>query len=341
MLFTSGSEGTPKGVVLSHENIQANLAQMLTQLDFNKKDVVFTALPLFHAFGLTAGVMLPVLHGIKTFLYPSPLHYRKVPNAIYDCNATITFGTDTFLAGYGQYAHPYDFYSLRYIFAGAEKLKEKTKTLWMEKFGLRIFEGYGVTEASPVISCNTPMRNKSGTAGHFLPGIRYKIKKVSSLQQGGRLFISGPNLMLGYLSAEIPGKIIPLPEGWHDTGDIVVMDEGYLRITDRAKRFAKIGGEMLSLTGLENTFYELWPDCQHALIFVPDARKGESLILVTEYEHATRAVLANFYREKGLTELGLPRQLFYIKTLPLLSTGKVNYPAVKEWVSKQLAVKGI
>lgn len=337
VLFTSGSEGTPKGVVLSHENIQANLAQMLTQLDFNKKDIVFSALPLFHAFGLTAGVILPVLHGIKTFLYPSPLHYRKVPNAIYDCNATITFGTDTFLAGYGQFAHPYDFYSIRYVFAGGEKLKEKTRVLWMEKFGLRIFEGYGVTEASPVISCNTPMRNKPGTAGHFLPGIRYKIKKVSSLQRGGRLFISGPNVMLGYLSSDAPGKLTPLPGGWHDTGDIVSLDEGYLQIIDRVKRFAKIGGEMLSLAGLESAIYELWPHCQHALVNLPDSKKGECLILVTEYEQATRHQLSNFYRTHGLPELGLPRQIFYMKNLPLLSTGKVNYPIVKQWVTERLA----
>ncbi|BBB14791.1 AMP-dependent synthetase and ligase [Candidatus Rickettsiella viridis] len=336
VLFTSGSEGEPKGVVLSHENIQANMAQMTTQIDFNQKDIFFSALPLFHAFGLTACVILPIYHGIKTFIYPSPLHYRKVPNMIYECNATITFGTDTFLAGYGRYAHPYDFYSIRYVFAGAEKLKEKTRKLWMEKFGIRIFEGYGVTEASPVISVNTPMQNKPGTVGNFLPGIRYEIEPVAHIKDGGRLLVSGPNIMLGYLSAEQPGEIMPPSHGWYDTGDIVEVDgDGYLSIKDRAKRFAKISGEMVSLTAVENAIYDLWPDKHHAVLTIADARKGEQLILVTEYKLATRNDLLKFYQEKGLSELNLPRRLYFIDVMPLLGSGKVSYMEVKKWLENQ------
>lgn len=336
ILFTSGSEGDPKGVVLSHKNIHANIAQMTTQVDFNKRDIFFSSLPLFHAFGLTACIILPVYHGIKTFLYPSPLHYRKVPNMIYECNATIMFGADTFLAGYGRYAHPYDFYSVRYVFAGAEKLKEKTRKLWMEKFGIRIFEGYGVTEASPVISVNTPMQNKPGTVGKFLPGIRYEIEPVSDIKEGGRLLISGPNIMLGYLSKEL-GEIIPPPHGWHDTGDIVSVDgEGYLTIKDRVKRFAKISGEMLSLTAIENKIYELWPDKYHALLSVPDAKKGEQLILITGYQCATRSLLIKAFKELGLSELSLPRKIYFMDNMPLLGSGKVDYRAVKEWLKKTL-----
>jgi acyl-[acyl-carrier-protein]-phospholipid O-acyltransferase / long-chain-fatty-acid--[acyl-carrier-protein] ligase len=335
VLFTSGSEGEPKAVVLSHNNIQANLAQMTTQIDFNQKDIFFTALPLFHAFGLTACVILPIFHGIKTFIYPSPLHYRKVPNMIYECNATITFGTDTFLAGYGRYAHPYDFYSIRYVFAGAEKLKEKTRKLWMEKFGIRIFEGYGVTETSPVISVNTPMQNKPGTVGIFLPGIRYEIEPVPHIKGGGRLLVSGPNVMLGYLSSEQPGEIIPPSHGWYDTGDIVEVDaSGYVTIKDRAKRFAKISGEMISLTAIENLIYDLWPDKHHAILNFPDAKKGEQLILVTDYKLATRHALLKFYQEKGLSELSLPRRLYFIDEMPLLGSGKVNYREVTVWLEK-------
>lgn len=335
ILFTSGSEGEPKGVVLSHKNIQANLAQVTTQVDFNQRDIFFSSLPFFHAFGLTACIILPIYHGIKTFIYPSPLHYRKVPNMIYECNATIMFGADTFLAGYGRYAHPYDFYSIRYVFAGAEKLKEKTRKLWMEKFGIRIFEGYGVTEASPVISVNTPMQNKPGTVGNFLPGIRYEIEPVPEIEQGGRLLISGPNVMLGYLSKEPIGEIIPPSHGWYDTGDIVEVDEeGYLSIKDRAKRFAKISGEMVSLTAIENIIYDLWPDKHHAILSVPDAKKGEQLVLVTDYKLATRPTLIKAYREKGLSELSLPRRLYFIGSMPLLGSGKVDYRAVKFWLEE-------
>jgi acyl-[acyl-carrier-protein]-phospholipid O-acyltransferase / long-chain-fatty-acid--[acyl-carrier-protein] ligase len=339
VLFTSGSEGTPKGVVLSHENIQANIAQMTTQIDFNQKDIFFSALPLFHAFGLTSCIILPIYHGIKTFLYPSPLHYRKVPNMIYECNATITFGTDTFLAGYGRYAHPYDFYSIRYVFAGAEKLKEKTRKLWMEKFGIRIFEGYGVTEASPVISVNTPMQNKPGTVGNFLPGIRYEIEPIPHIKGGGRLLISGPNIMLGYLSTSQAGEIIPPSHGWYDTGDIVEVDaNGYLTIKDRAKRFAKISGEMISLTAIESVIYDLWPDKHHAVINIPDLKKGEQLILITDYKFATRSALINFYKERGLSELSLPRSVYFIEAMPLLGTGKVNYMAIRSWLEAQFCI---
>ncbi|MEN9450659.1 MAG: AMP-dependent synthetase and ligase [Pseudomonadota bacterium] len=336
ILFTSGSEGEPKGVVLSHKNIQANLAQVTTQVDFNQRDIFFSSLPFFHAFGLTACIILPIYHGIKTFIYPSPLHYRKVPNMIYECNATIMFGADTFLAGYGRYAHPYDFYSIRYVFAGAEKLKEKTRKLWMEKFGIRIFEGYGVTEASPVISVNTPMQNKPGTVGNFLPGIRYEIEPVPEIKQGGRLLISGPNVMLGYLSKEQIGEIIPPSHGWYDTGDIVeVDDEGYLSIKDRAKRFAKISGEMVSLTAIENIIYDLWPDKHHAILSVPDAKKGEQIVLVTDYKLATRPMLIKAFKEKGFSELSLPRRLYFIDSMPLLGSGKVNYIGVKIWLEEQ------
>lgn len=337
VLFTSGSEGTPKGVVLSHENIQANRYQMASRVPFSSQDIIFNALPIFHSFGLTAGTLLPLLSGIKVFLYPSPLHYRIIPEVIYDINATITFGTATFLSNYARYAHPYDFYSLHYVFAGAEKLKEETYNLWSDKFGIRLLEGYGATETAPVIAVNTPMQNKRGTVGRFLPGMQYKLVSVPGIADGGRLFVSGPNVMIGYMLAEQPGKLQPPANGWHDTGDIVSIDDlGYISIKDRAKRFAKIGGEMVSLSAVEQYITELWPNYQHAVLSIPDSKKGEQIVLITEFKSAQLSEIISFAKTKGITEISLPRKILVIETIPVLGTGKIDYVALKTWLNENL-----
>ena len=333
VLFTSGSEGTPKGVVLSHANILANRYQMGALLDFNPRDVVFNALPIFHSFGLTGGLLLPLLAGVKTFLYPSPLHYRLVPQLAYDSNATIFFGTDTFLAGYARAANAYDFYSLRYVFAGAERVRAETRAAWAEKFGLRILEGYGATEMSPVIAVNTPMQFKAGTAGRFIPGIDWRLEPVPGVAEGGRLILKGPNLMLGYLRAETPGRLEPPEASVYDTGDIVSVDaRGFVTILGRLKRFAKVGGEMVSLAAVESAIAALWPDRRHAVIAVPDVRKGEQLLLVTEHAGASREELLAHAREMGLPELFLPRTIIHVERLPLLGSGKPDYKAIAELV---------
>ena len=206
VLFTSGSEGAPKGVVLSHANLLANCQQIAARVPFGSQDIILNALPLFHAFGLSAGTVLPITTGMRVFFYPSPLHYRIVPEMAYEVNATVLFGTNTFLSGYARFAHPYDFYSIRYVFAGAEKLKDETRRVWAEKFGIRIFEGYGATETSPSLTTNTPMDYRAGSVGRFLPGIEYRLDPVPGVEQGGRLSVRGPNVMLELPAGRSAGR---------------------------------------------------------------------------------------------------------------------------------------
>jgi acyl-[acyl-carrier-protein]-phospholipid O-acyltransferase/long-chain-fatty-acid--[acyl-carrier-protein] ligase len=340
ILFTSGSEGTPKGVVLSHRNMLANTAQAAARIDFGRADKVFNVLPMFHSFGLTIGVVLPIVSGVRIFLYPSPLHYRTVPELIYNVNATIMFGTDTFLNGYARAAHAYDFRSLRYILAGAEPVKESTRHLYLEKFGLRILEGYGVTETAPALALNTPMFNKFGTVGRLLPGMEMRLEKLEGIEEGGRLYVKGPNVMLGYLKADNPGVLEPPPEGWHDTGDIVSVDaQGFITIKGRAKRFAKVGGEMVSLAAVEMLAAELWPDALSAVASVPDLRKGERLILFTQQHTATRSEFLAFARSKGASELIIPAEIVVMDKLPLLGSGKVDNVSLTNIARERAAAK--
>jgi acyl-[acyl-carrier-protein]-phospholipid O-acyltransferase/long-chain-fatty-acid--[acyl-carrier-protein] ligase len=338
ILFTSGSEGTPKGVVLSHRNILANVAQAAARIDFGRKDKLFNVLPVFHSFGMTAGTILPLVSGVPIYLYPSPLHYRMVPELIYGVNATVVFGTDTFLAGYARSAHPYDFRSLRYIVAGAEPVRESTRRTYMEKFGLRILEGYGVTETAPVLALNTPMFNKFGTVGRLMPGMEPRLEPVPGVDEGGRLHVRGPNVMLGYLKADNPGVIEPPPEGWHDTGDIVTIDpQGFIAIKGRAKRFAKIGGEMISLAAVEMLAAQLWPDILSAVATAPDPRKGERLVLVTQKKDATRSEFQAYAKSKGASDLMIPAEVVVLEKLPVLGTGKIDMVGVAKLVKERAA----
>ncbi|HEY8872208.1 MAG TPA: AMP-binding protein, partial [Stellaceae bacterium] len=324
-----GSEGAPKGVVLSHANLLVNRRQLAARVDFSPADQVLNALPMFHSFGLTAGFLLPLLAGVRVFLYPSPLHYRIVPELAYDIGATLLFGTDTFLAGYGRAAHPYDFYALRYVFAGAEAVRDETRLVWSERFGKRILEGYGVTECSPVIAVNTPMHFKAGTVGRLLPLIEHRLDPVPGIAEGGRLLLRGPNIMSGYLRPEEPGTLAPPEDGWHDTGDIVrIDDEGFVTIAGRAKRFAKLAGEMVSLAVAERIAIVAYPDHRHAVVALPDSRRGERLVLVSEAPQVIRDALIDTAHREGLPEIAIPREIVQVATLPLLGSGKTDYAAV-------------
>lgn len=331
ILFTSGSEGSPKGVVLSHKNLLSNQAQVKSCLDFTSQDRFFNALPVFHSFGLGVGLALPISSGIKTFLYPSPLHYKIVPELVYDTKSTVVFGTDTFLSGYATHGDPEDFQFTRYVIAGAEKLKTSTRENWMKKFGVRIFEGYGVTETSPALSINNYSHCKFGTVGRMFPGIESKLEPVEGIEQGGRLWVKGNNVMMGYMRADNPGVLEPTENGWHDTGDIVDIDhEGFISILGRAKRFAKIGGEMVSLTQIEGWLAMLWPEKLHCVCAVEDARKGEKLVLITTCEEAERKIIQQHFADQGAAEIMVPKEIMQVKQIPVLGTGKLDYPAIQQ-----------
>ncbi len=330
VLFTSGSEGTPKGVVLSHKNILANHKQVSARISFNAQDTVLNFLPMFHSFGFTVGTLLPIMNGMTTFFYPSPLHYGIIPEMAYETNSTIIFGTNTFLAAYGKKAHAYDFFNMRYVVAGAEKLHENTRQLWAEKFGIRILEGYGATETSPVVAVNTLMFNKKGTVGRILPSMQYKLEHVPGIENAGKLHLYGANIMQGYLLADNPGELIPpsslYGEGWYDTGDIVHIDEErYISIRGRSKRFAKIAGEMISLTATEQIINDIWPDTQHVVVCIPDERKGEQIVLITTQENANSKKLTKL--AQGTPSINLPKKFMQVEHIPVLATGKIDYPS--------------
>lgn len=339
VLFTSGSEGTPKGVVLSHANILSNHQQVAARIGFNPKDVVLNFLPMFHSFGFTIGTLLPVLTGMKTFFYPTPLHFSIIPEMAYETGATIMFGTNTFFAAYGKKAHPFDFHTLRYVVAGAEKLQDSTRELWQEKFGIRILEGYGATETAPVAAVNTPMDCKAGTVGRLLPHMEYRLEPVEGIDDAGRLHVRGANIMLGYLLANSAGQLQPTEsiygKGWYDTGDIVhVDDDGFLHIRGRSKRFAKIGGEMVSLTVVEQLAMKAWANAHHAAISLPDAKKGEQIILITTQKQATLRELTA--ASVGVAAINLPRKILFIDAIPVMATGKIDYVTLTAWVISEM-----
>ena len=343
ILFTSGSEGMPKAVVLSHYNFISNEVQAITELAcLSPKDVCFNALPMFHSFGLLFTI-LPMLNGCRLFLYPTPLHYKIIPELCYSIGATIVTGTDTFLKNYAKAAHPSDFRSLRVVVCGAEKLREDTRAIWDEKFGLRIIQGYGATEASPVITVNTFARNRTGSIGRMLPGIQYKIKPVEGVKAGGELVIKGDNVMMGYMKFDKPGVIQPPADGWYDTGDVVEVDEdGFFFITDRLKRFAKLAGEMVSLTSVENLVKGAFAndgDLGVGAVAVPDDVKGERIVLVSTNKNLDLSRVSEYAKAQKVSELYVPKVHMYMEEIPVLKTGKTDLITLKEKVLEAVASK--
>jgi acyl-[acyl-carrier-protein]-phospholipid O-acyltransferase/long-chain-fatty-acid--[acyl-carrier-protein] ligase len=336
ILFTSGSEGTPKAVVLSNRNLLANAMQAEARISISPKDILFNVLPVFHSFGLTGGTVLPLVTGVKLFLYPSPLHYKLIPEVARKVKPTVMFGTDTFLANYARTAKDGDFSSLRFIVAGAESVKPETRRAYRERFQAEIIEGFGLTEAAPVVAVNTAIHSREGTVGRPLPGIRIRLEPVEGITDAGRLWLSGPNMMMGTMSADRPGELQML-DGWHDTGDIVSVDrDGFISIRGRAKRFAKIAGEMVSLGAVEMLVQALWPEERHAVVAVPDKRRGERIVLVTTAVNADAEQLRKYGKAHGAAELMVPGDIIKVPEIPVLGSGKTDYVAARKLAVERL-----
>jgi len=337
ILFTSGTEGEPKGVALSHANILANVEQVRAHVPLFTNDVLFNPLPTFHSFGLTVGALMPIYLGIKAVLHPTPRQPHEIVRRIREHRATILLATDTFVSQYARAAGDNELQTLRLAVCGAERLRDETRQLVKRKFPVELLEGYGVTEAAPVISANQPGMNRHGTVGHLIPGMEARVEPVEGIHDGGRLFVRGPNTMLGYMRPDMPGEIAAPADGWHDTGDVVAIDEdGYVSIRGRLKRYAKIGGETVSLTVVENCASALWPDHAHAAIAVKDDRKGESIILITTNPEAQRSDLVVWVHNHGVPELAVPRRVIRVADIPVLGTGKTDYVSVAKIVANEV-----
>jgi acyl-[acyl-carrier-protein]-phospholipid O-acyltransferase/long-chain-fatty-acid--[acyl-carrier-protein] ligase len=327
ILFTSGSFGAPRGVILSQSNLIANVEQIAAHIPLDPNWVMFNPLPTFHCFGLTGGVLLPLLTGMKAFEYPSPLHTKQIPPLVKDSKASLLLATDTFVNQYARAAEPDELAGLQFIVCGAEKVREETHNLIRERFGdVPVLEGYGATEASPVIAVNKPTDNRRGTVGGLLPGMETRLEPVEGIPGGGRLYVRGPNVMSGYLTE---AGLEPPPGGWHDTGDVVdITDDNWIKILGRVKRFAKVGGEMVSLTAAEDIATAVWPDSRHAVIAMPDPKKGERLILVTDRRDADTGPLLSHAQTIGAPELAVPKKIIRVPEVPVLGTGKTDYVAI-------------
>ena len=329
ILFTSGSEADPKAVVLTHRNLLTNCGQILEAFPIGKHEVMFSALPHFHAFGLTAGVLLPLLNGMKTIIGLSPLRHKENLHLIRKYQATVLLSTDTFLAQMFKVAHPEDLASLRFVVAGAERLKPRTRELY-ESLNITMLEGYGATEAGPVIAVNVPGATRHGSVGRILPHIEYRIEPHEGITEGGVLHVRGGNLMKSYLHDLMEDRS-SLSDGWYDTGDIVTVDaEGFLAIKGRKKRFTKIAGEMISLGYIEDEIAKISPDFHHAAIAIESDEQAKTLIrLYTNDPDLRLEAIRAHYAESRIPNTYLPRELIHMAELPVLRTGKVDYQTLQ------------
>jgi acyl-[acyl-carrier-protein]-phospholipid O-acyltransferase / long-chain-fatty-acid--[acyl-carrier-protein] ligase len=348
IIFSSGSTGDPKGVVLTHYNVASNVEQLNQVFMLHADDRILGILPFFHSFGFTGTLSLPMAVGLGVVYHPNPLESRAIGALISQHAVTMLLATPTFLNAYARRCSPEDFGSLRFVMAGAEKLPERISQAFEDQFGIRPLEGYGCTECSPAVAVNThgfraaffrQVGAKRGTIGHPLPGMGVRIVDPETRQrlpvnQPGLLFVRGPNVMQGYLNR--PEKTAEvLIDGWYNTGDIAVMDEdGFLRITDRLSRFSKIGGEMVPHIKIEDELHELAEAAEQvfAVTSIPDEKKGERLIVLhTLPEEGLRECLDRLAKS-DLPALWKPRpdQFLHVQNLPYLGTGKLDLRRLRE-----------
>jgi len=330
VLFTSGSEGKPKGVALSHDAVLANMAQLAAAIDFCESDKFLNALPMYHTYGLIACTLMPLVYGTRLFLYTNPLHYRIIPEIAYSRRCTYLFGTSTFLGNYARQARAMDFCSLRYVISGGEKLNPEVQRAYQERFGLRVLEGYGSTECGPAVSLATRQRYRAGTVGCFLPCVEYKLIPVEGIAEGGMLHLKSPNMMTGYLLADSPGEIRDVQSeagpGWHSMGDVVAVDaDGYVSVLGRLKRFAKVAGEMVALEVVERVARVCSPEHQHAATVAMSPDRGETTVLFTTDVALDRVRLHQTARAIGVQDLAVARTIVHVSALPVLGSGKTDY----------------
>jgi len=345
VIFSSGSTAMPKGVMLSHHNIVSNVEGITQVIKFTPKDRIMGVLPLFHSFGFTGTLWLPLLAGFGAVYHPSPTDAKTIGETIQKYQATLFISTSTFYAGYLRRCTKEEFASLRYVIAGAEKLREPVVKAYQEKYGITILEGYGCTELAPVVSVNMPdvidgeekqICNKSGTVGPPIPGVAVKIidpdtERTLTAGEEGLLLIKGPNVMLGYLNQPVLTEQ-SMRGGWYITGDIATVDEdSFIRITDRISRFSKIGGEMVPHMRIEEVINEVIGSAASAVTAVPDAHRGEKLIGFYSHNGMTREELWNKLNHSNLPKLWIPKRenLHPVDVLPVLGTGKVDLKKIK------------
>ena len=358
IIFSSGSTGEPKGVMLTHYNIMSNIDQMGQTFMLAKGDVLLGVLPFFHSFGFTVTLWLPAVMGIGAAFHPSPLDLVAVSELVRDYRVTFLLATPTFLQAYTRRCTPEDFGSLQYVVVGAEKLPEPLALAFEDRFGIRPLEGYGATECSPVVAVNTrdfrapgfrQIGAKRGRIGHPLPGVSIRIVDPETgerreVNTPGLMLVRGPNVMKGYLGK--PEKTAEvLQDGWYVTGDIAAQDEdGFLTITDRLSRFSKIGGEMVPHIKIEEKLQELADSAERQFVVtgVPDGKKGERLVVLhTLTPEAVKPVIEKLAKS-DLPNLWTPRanQFFHIDELPHLGTGKLDLRRVHEIAQEKSSASG-
>jgi len=334
ILFTSGSEAEPKAVVLTHRNLLSNVEQILQAFPVSKHEVMFCPLPHFHALGLTGGVLLPLLNGMRSIIGLSPLRHKENLHLLRTEKPTVMISTDTFLSQLYKAGKPEDFASLRFVVAGAERLKPRTHELY-DRLGITMLEGYGATEAAPVIAVNVPGAIRQGTVGRILPHIEYRIEPHEGIEEGGILHVRGPNLMKSYLH-DLAENRSSLDDGWYNTGDIVTVDaDGFLVIKGRKKRFTKIAGEMVSLGFIEDEVTRLSPDYHHAAIAIETEDQSKPRIRLYTSDPALQAnTLREHFSSARIPNTWLPRDVVYMAELPVLRTGKIDYQTLQKLITK-------
>jgi acyl-[acyl-carrier-protein]-phospholipid O-acyltransferase/long-chain-fatty-acid--[acyl-carrier-protein] ligase len=345
VLFTSGSEKDPKAVQLTHKNILANIASVMPIFNFRSDDIFMCTLPLFHVFGLTTNLWLPICQGMTMLTYANPLDFRKICNIVRDQKATFLVGTPSFFWGYLRKSEPGDFASLRIALTGADKCPDSLREGFKQKHNITVYEGYGATECSPVISTNTPEFNRPGSVGKPIPGLQVRIENYETgeecpIGEDGRILVKGDSVMKGYFN-DFEQTSLHIRRGWYDTGDMGNIDiDGYLWHVGRLKRFVKIGGEMVSLVKIEDVLEKFLPeDTYCCVVETPDSIKGARIVAVTTAQLDEKAILKQM--AEHLPQIALPKIFLVWETLPKMGSGKIDFRKISEMAREQLSRKSI